>query len=51
MTSTTDPQLVTAAQAARLLGITRQRVLELAASAADFPAAELTPTGVPRRLR
>jgi predicted DNA-binding transcriptional regulator AlpA len=45
MTSTTDPQLVTAAQAARLLGITRQRVLELAASATDFPAAELTATG------
>src|SRR6266545_2066294 len=38
MTSTTDPQLVTAAQAARLLGITRQRVLELAASGPDVPA-------------
>ena len=44
MTSMTDPQLVTAAEAARLLGVTRQRVLELAASA-DFPAAEPTPTG------
>ncbi len=45
MASTTHPQLVTAAQAARLLGVSRQRVLELAASAADFPAAELTATG------
>jgi predicted DNA-binding transcriptional regulator AlpA len=45
MTSTTDPQLVTAAEAARLLGVTRQRVLELAASAADFPPAEHTATG------
>ena len=45
MTSTTDPQLVTAAEAARLLGVLRQRVLEQAASAVDFPAAELTPTG------
>jgi hypothetical protein len=44
MTSMTDPQLVTAAEAARLLGVTRQRVLELAASA-DFPPAESTPTG------
>jgi predicted DNA-binding transcriptional regulator AlpA len=44
MTSTTDPQLVTAAEVARLLGVTRQRVLELAASA-DFPPAEPTPTG------
>jgi len=40
----TDPQLVTAAEAARLLGVTRQRFLELAASA-DFPPAEPTPTG------
>jgi hypothetical protein len=45
MTSPTDLQLVTAAEAARLLGVTRQRVLEQAASAVDFPAAELTPTG------
>jgi hypothetical protein len=44
MTSTTDPQLVTAAEVARLLGVTRQQVLELAASV-DFPAAEPTPTG------
>ena len=43
MTSLTDPQLVTAAEAARLVGVTRQRVLELAASA-DFPPAEPTPT-------
>jgi hypothetical protein len=45
MTSTTDPQLVAAAEAARLLGVTRQRVLELAASATDFPPAEPTATG------
>lgn len=45
MTSTTDPQLVTAAEAARLLGVTRRQVLELATSAADFPAAEHTSTG------
>jgi hypothetical protein len=45
MTSIADPQLVTAAEAARLLGVTRQRVLELAASAADFPAAVPTATG------
>jgi hypothetical protein len=45
MTSPTDAQLVTAAQAARLLGVSRQRVLEQATSAVDFPAAELTPTG------
>lgn len=45
MTSTTDPQLVTAAEAARLLGVTRQRVLELADAAADFPPAERTSTG------
>ena len=45
MISTTDPQLVTAAEAARLLGVTRQRALELAASADDFPAAEPTATG------
>ena len=43
MTSTTDPQLVTAAEAARLLGVTRQRVLELAASAVDVPAARTHP--------
>jgi len=45
MTSTTDPQLVTAAETARLLGVTRHRILELAAAAADFPAAEPTATG------
>jgi predicted DNA-binding transcriptional regulator AlpA len=45
MTSTTDPQLVTAAEAARLLGVTRRRVLELAAASADFPPAEHTATG------
>jgi predicted DNA-binding transcriptional regulator AlpA len=45
MTSTTGPQLVTAAEAARLLGVSRQRVLELAASTADFPPAERTSTG------
>jgi Clp amino terminal domain, pathogenicity island component len=45
MTSTTDPQLVAAAEAARLLGVTRQRVLELAAAAADFPPDQPTPTG------
>jgi predicted DNA-binding transcriptional regulator AlpA len=43
--TTTKPQLVTAAEAARLLGVSRQRVLELAAAAADFPPAERTPTG------
>lgn len=45
MTSTTDPPLVTAAEAARLLGVTRRRVLELAASTADFPPAEPTASG------
>jgi hypothetical protein len=45
MTATTHSQPVTAAQAARLLGVTRQRVLELATSTADFPAAQLTPAG------
>lgn len=45
MTSTTDPQLVTAAEAARLLGVTRQRVMELAAPGADFPPAVRTSTG------
>jgi hypothetical protein len=44
MTSTVDPRFVTAAEAARLLGVARQRVLELA-DTADFPAAERTPTG------
>jgi hypothetical protein len=46
MTSTVHPQaqLVTAAEAARLLGVTRQRVLELA-EADGFPPAEGTTTG------
>ena len=43
-TPPTDPRPVTAAEAARLLGVTRRRVLELAA-AADFPPAEPTATG------
>ena len=45
MTATTDPRLVTAAEAARLLGVTRQRVLELADSADDFPASQPAATG------
>jgi predicted DNA-binding transcriptional regulator AlpA len=45
MTSRTDPQLVATAEAARLLGVSRRRVLELAASAADLPPAEHTSTG------
>jgi predicted DNA-binding transcriptional regulator AlpA len=45
MTSTSDSQLVTAAEAARILGVTRGRVVELATSTADFPAAETTATG------
>jgi hypothetical protein len=45
MTATTDPRLVTAAEAARLVGVTRQRILELAAASADFPAAQPTPDG------
>jgi Clp amino terminal domain, pathogenicity island component len=45
MTPITDPQVVTAAEAARLLGVTRQQVLELAAAAGDFPPAQLTATG------
>src|SRR5262245_23653305 len=44
MTST-ETQRVTAAEAARLLGVSRQRMLDLAASAADFPPARPTPTG------
>jgi hypothetical protein len=44
MTATISPQLVTAAEAARLLGVTRQRVLELA-DATDFPPSQPTPTG------
>lgn len=45
MTSTGDSQLLTAAEAARILGVTRARVLELAASTPDFPSAETSPTG------
>jgi hypothetical protein len=45
MTWTSDSQFVTAAEAARILGMTRGRVVELATSAADFPAAEATATG------
>jgi hypothetical protein len=45
MTSTSDFQLVTAAEAARILGVTRGRVVELAGSAVGFPAAEATATG------
>jgi Clp amino terminal domain, pathogenicity island component len=40
MTSTPDDQLVTAAQVARILGLTRRRVIELAESAPDFPPSE-----------
>jgi hypothetical protein len=45
VTFTNDPQVASAAEAARILGVTRGRVLELAASAADFPPAESTATG------
>ena len=45
MTSTSDSHLVTAAEAARVLGVTRGRVVELAASAVGFPAAQATASG------
>jgi predicted DNA-binding transcriptional regulator AlpA len=45
MARTTDQQFATAAEAARILGISRGRVLELAAAAPDFPPAESTATG------
>ncbi|HEX8860855.1 MAG TPA: Clp protease N-terminal domain-containing protein [Actinomycetes bacterium] len=45
MTMPSDSHFATAAEAARILGVTRGRVLELAASAPDFPAAEPTATG------
>jgi Clp amino terminal domain, pathogenicity island component len=45
MTSSIDPHLVTAAEAARILGVTRGRVVELAGSEAGFPAAEPAATG------
>lgn len=44
MSGTSDPQVLTAAEAARLLGVPRGRVLELAA-AAGFPPAERSATG------
>jgi len=40
-----DPPLATAAEAARILGVTRARMLRLATSAPDFPAAQRTATG------
>jgi hypothetical protein len=43
--SMTDQESATAAEAARILGVTRDRVLELAASAPDFPLAESTASG------
>jgi hypothetical protein len=45
MTETSDAHLVAAAEAARILGVTRGRVVALAASAVGFPAAEATVTG------
>ena len=49
MTGTSDAQLVTAAEAARILGVTRGRVVELA-SAVGFPAAAAG-RGRPSRMR
>ena len=43
--STSSTQLVTAAEAARILGVTRSRVIVLAGSEPDFPPAEPTATG------
>jgi Clp amino terminal domain, pathogenicity island component len=45
MTQTSDALLVTAAEAARILGVTRGRVAELAGSDVGFPAAQATATG------
>lgn len=45
MTSTGDPELITTADAARMLSVPRGRVLELAAAAPDFPAADIHPGG------
>ncbi len=45
MTSPIDSQLLTAAEAARLLGVSRRRFLELGSSALDFPPAQPTATG------
>jgi predicted DNA-binding transcriptional regulator AlpA len=43
--STSSTQLVTAAEVARILGVTRSRVIVLAGSEPDFPPAEPTATG------
>jgi hypothetical protein len=43
--SASSIQLVTAAEAARILGVTRSRAIELASSQPDFPPAESTATG------
>jgi predicted DNA-binding transcriptional regulator AlpA len=43
--TSTSTQLVTAAEAARILGITRSRVVVLAGSEPDFPPADSTATG------
>jgi Clp amino terminal domain, pathogenicity island component len=45
VTSMTDQESATATEAARILGVTRGRVLELAASAPDFPPGESTASG------
>ncbi len=45
MTFPTDQRSATAAEAAGILGVTRGRVLELAASVPDFPPAESTAGG------
>jgi predicted DNA-binding transcriptional regulator AlpA len=45
LTFLADPQAATAAEAARILGVSRGRVLELAASATDFPPAQSTASG------
>jgi hypothetical protein len=42
---TTDPVLVPTAEAARALGVTRRRVIELAAAEPDFPPGQALPTG------
>jgi Clp amino terminal domain, pathogenicity island component len=45
ITSTGDSPFVTAAEAARILGVTRSRLLVLAGAEPDFPPAESTATG------
>jgi len=45
MSTTSDPVLVPTAEAARVLGVTRRRVIELAAAEPDFPAGQALPTG------